>query len=170
MARGSGPSVVYLSHYQLLPEEGPSWCNELMAGICSPSPLVPATVARMGRSRASGASKSVVEVIRDLVNVVQPVKHMDETGLRVKRADPMAARRRSSSRAAPSTGSRPGAAACSMASPASSCTTDWHRAYWSSSARRGRYCVRCNAQSPSSTLQASSIEIDEGRLGQRKHA
>ena len=39
--------------------------------------LVPATVARMGRSRARR-----LEVIRDLVKSA-PVKHMDETGLRV---------------------------------------------------------------------------------------
>ena len=43
-----------------------------------------------------------------------------------RRADPMAARRLEC-RAEPSTGSRPGAAACSMASPASSCTTTGSR-------------------------------------------
>ena len=69
--------VVYLSHYQLLPEDR---LAELMADLFAVA-LVPATVARMGRSRAR-RFEGVVEVIRDLVKSA-PVKHMDETGLRV---------------------------------------------------------------------------------------
>ena len=53
---------------------------ELMADLFAVA-LVPATVARMGRSRAR-RFEGVVEVIRDLVKSA-PVKHMDETGLRV---------------------------------------------------------------------------------------
>ena len=72
-----GAMVVYLSHYQLLPEDR---LAELMADLFAVA-LVPATVARMGRSRAR-RFEGVVEVIRDLVKSA-PVKHMDETGLRV---------------------------------------------------------------------------------------
>ena len=72
-----GAMVVYLSHYQLLPEDR---LAELMADMFAVA-LVPATVARMGRSRAR-RFEGVVEVIRDLVKSA-PVKHMDETGLRV---------------------------------------------------------------------------------------
>ena len=72
-----GAMVVYLSHDQLLPEDR---LAELMADLFAVA-LVPATVARMGRSRAR-RFEGVVEVIRDLVKSA-PVKHMDETGLRV---------------------------------------------------------------------------------------
>ena len=74
--------VVYLrSHYQLLPEDR---LAELMADLFAVA-LVPATVARMGRSRA-----------RRFEGVVDPrlgeigAGHMDETASG-RRADPMAA-------------------------------------------------------------------------------
>jgi transposase len=69
--------VVYLQHYQLLPEDR---LAELLGDLFGVS-LVPATIARMGRSHARHL-QGIVATIRELVKSA-PVKHMDETGLRV---------------------------------------------------------------------------------------
>ena len=69
--------VVYLQHYQFVPEDRLAELMKDLFGVA----LVPATVARMSRSRAQRL-QGVVDVIRDLVKSA-PVKHMDETGLRV---------------------------------------------------------------------------------------
>ena len=82
-----GAMVVYLSHYQLLPEDR---LAELMADLFAVA-LVPATVARMGRSRAR-RFEGVVEVIRDLVKSAPGQAHGRDR-LAGRRADPMAARR-----------------------------------------------------------------------------
>ena len=72
--------VIYLLHYQLLPEDR---LAELMADLFGVR-LVAATIARMSRTCAARAT------VRDLV-AGAAVKHMDETGLPDRRQDPMAA-------------------------------------------------------------------------------
>ncbi len=72
-----GAMVVYLSHYQLLPEDR---LAELMGDLFGAG-LSAASIARMGRNKATSV-QGVVEVIRELVKSA-PVKHMDETGFRV---------------------------------------------------------------------------------------
>ena len=69
--------VVYLSHYQLLPEDR---LAELMKDLFG-AELSPASLARMGGNSAESV-QGVVDVIRELVKSA-PVKHMDETGLRI---------------------------------------------------------------------------------------
>jgi transposase len=69
--------VVYLAHYQLLPEDRLATLLKDLFGVG----LVPATIAGMSRSRARRL-QGVVEAIRELVKSA-PVKHMDETGFRV---------------------------------------------------------------------------------------
>jgi transposase len=69
--------VAYLAHYQLLPEDR---LAELMNDLFRVA-LVPATVARMGRSCVQRV-QGVVEAIGELVKSA-PVKHMDETGFRI---------------------------------------------------------------------------------------
>jgi len=69
--------VVYLQHYQLLPEDR---LAELMADLFGIK-LVAATIARMSRSCAARL-QGFVATVRDLV-AGAAVKHMDETGFRV---------------------------------------------------------------------------------------
>jgi transposase len=69
--------VVYLLHYQLLPEDR---LAEAMADLFGVK-LVAATIARMSRSCAARLQDSLA-VLRDLV-AGAAVKHMDETGLRI---------------------------------------------------------------------------------------
>jgi transposase len=76
--------VIYLLHYQLLPEDRSA---ELMADLFGVR-LVTATIARMSRNCA-GRLQDFVTTVRDLV-AGAAVKHMDETGFRVGGKDPMA--------------------------------------------------------------------------------
>ena len=69
--------VIYMLHYQLLPE---ARLAELMADLFGVK-LAAATIARMSRGCAERV-QGFVEVIRDLV-AGAAVKHMDETGFRV---------------------------------------------------------------------------------------
>ena len=69
--------VIYLLHYQLLPEDR---LAELMADLFGIK-LAAATIARMSRTCAARI-KDFVATVRDLV-AGAPVKHMDETGFRV---------------------------------------------------------------------------------------
>jgi transposase len=69
--------VVYLLHYQLLPEDR---LAELMADLFGVR-LVAATIARMGRNCAARL-QDFVATVRDLV-AGAAVKHMDETGFRI---------------------------------------------------------------------------------------
>jgi transposase len=69
--------VVYLLHYQLLPEDR---LAEAMADLFGPK-LAAATIARMSRNAAAGL-QDFIAVLRDRV-APAAVKHMDETGLRI---------------------------------------------------------------------------------------
>ena len=69
--------VVYLLHYQLLPEDR---LVELMADLFGVK-LAAGTIAAMSRNCA-GRLRGFVESLRDLV-AKAPVKHMDETGFRI---------------------------------------------------------------------------------------
>jgi transposase len=69
--------VIYLLHYQLLPEDR---LAELMADLFGIR-LVAATIARMSRTCAARL-QDFVTAVRDLV-AGAPVKHMDETGFRI---------------------------------------------------------------------------------------
>jgi transposase len=69
--------VIYLLHYQLLPEDR---LAELMADLFGVK-LAAATIARMSRTCAARV-KDFVIAVRDLV-AGAPVKHMDETGFRI---------------------------------------------------------------------------------------
>jgi transposase len=69
--------VLYLLHYQLLPEDR---LAELMADLFGVR-LVAATIARMSRT-GSARLQDFVTAVRDLV-AGAAVKHMDETGFRV---------------------------------------------------------------------------------------
>jgi transposase len=69
--------VIYLLHYQLLPEDR---LVELMADLFGVR-LVAATLARMSRACAARV-QNFFTTVRDLV-AGAPVKHMDETGFRV---------------------------------------------------------------------------------------
>jgi transposase len=69
--------VVYLLHYQLLPEDRLAEAMADLFGV----PLVAATIARMSRNCAAGL-QDFVAVLRDRV-AAAAVKHMDETGLRI---------------------------------------------------------------------------------------
>jgi len=69
--------VLYLLHYQLLPEDR---LVELMRDLFGVK-LVAATIARMSRSYAERLA-GFVEALRKLV-AGAPVKHMDETGFRI---------------------------------------------------------------------------------------
>lgn len=72
-----GAFVVYLLHYQLLPE---ARLVELMADLFGVK-LAAATIAGMSRACAK-TLKGFGETVRDLV-AGAPVKHMDETGFRI---------------------------------------------------------------------------------------
>jgi transposase len=69
--------VIYLLHYQLLPE---ARLAELMADLFGVK-LAAATIATMSRTCAERL-RSFAETVRDLV-AGAPVKHMDETGFRI---------------------------------------------------------------------------------------
>ena len=69
--------MVYLLHYQLLPEDR---LAELMADLFGVK-LAAATMARMSRTCAERL-RGFAETVRDLV-AGAPVKHMDETGFRI---------------------------------------------------------------------------------------
>jgi len=69
--------VVYLLHYQLLPEDR---LAELMADLFAIK-LATATIARMSRNSAARLH-DFVATVRDLV-AAAAVKHMDETGFRI---------------------------------------------------------------------------------------
>ena len=69
--------VLYLLHYQMLPEDR---LAELMRDVFGVK-LVAATIARMIRSYAEQLA-DFVEALRKLV-AGAPVKHMDETGFRI---------------------------------------------------------------------------------------
>jgi len=69
--------VVYLLHYQLLPEDR---LAQLMADLFGVK-LVPATIARMSQACAQ-RFRGFADAVRDLV-AGAPVKHMDETGFRI---------------------------------------------------------------------------------------
>ncbi len=69
--------VVYLLHYQLLPEDR---LAELMADLFGVK-LAAATIARMSRTCAERL-RGFAKTLRDLV-AGAPVKHMDETGFRI---------------------------------------------------------------------------------------
>jgi transposase len=70
--------VVYLAHYHFVPEDRLATLLKDLIGVG----LVPATIARMGRSQAQRL-QGFVEAIRELVKSA-PVKHMDETGFRIR--------------------------------------------------------------------------------------
>jgi transposase len=70
-------NVVYLAHYQLLPEDR---LAELMAELFGVK-LVPATIARISR-RCVGRFRQLVDLVCEQVKAA-PVKHLDETGFRV---------------------------------------------------------------------------------------
>jgi len=69
--------VVYLSHFQLLPEDR---LAELMAELFGVK-LAPATIARISRGCAA-RFRGLVDTIRERVKAAA-VKHMDETGFRI---------------------------------------------------------------------------------------
>ena len=69
--------VVYLLHFQLLPEDR---LAELMADLFGVA-LVPATIGRMSRGCAA-RFRGFVDAIRERVKAAA-VKHMDETGFRI---------------------------------------------------------------------------------------
>ena len=69
--------MVYLLHYQLLPEDR---LVELMADLFGVK-LAAGTIAAMSRNCA-GRLRGFVETLRDLI-AKAPVKHMDETGFRI---------------------------------------------------------------------------------------
>ena len=69
--------VVYLSHYQLLPEKRPA---ALMADLFGVH-LVTATIAGMSQACAA-RSQGFAAAVRDH-DAAAPVKHMDETGFRI---------------------------------------------------------------------------------------
>src|SRR3954447_7382985 len=69
--------VLYLLHYQLLPEKR---LAEAMADLFGVT-LVTATIARISRDAARGC-QSFADAVRDQV-AAAPVKHLDETGFRI---------------------------------------------------------------------------------------
>jgi transposase len=72
-----GAVVVYLLHFQLLPEQR---LIELLADLFGVS-LASGTIARLSRAYAARCS-GVVATLRDLV-AAAPLKHLDETGFRI---------------------------------------------------------------------------------------
>jgi transposase len=69
--------VLYLLHYQLLPEKRLAVLMADLFGV----PLVPATIARISQDCAERL-QSFAEAVRDRV-AAAPVKHLDETGFRI---------------------------------------------------------------------------------------
>jgi len=72
-----GAFVLYLLHYQLLPEKRLATLMADLFGV----PLVTATIARISQDCAQRL-QGFVEAVRDHV-AAAPVKHMDETGFRI---------------------------------------------------------------------------------------
>jgi transposase len=72
-----GALVLYLLHYQLLPEKRLAVLMADLFGV----PLVPATIARISQDCAERL-QSFAEAVRDRV-AAAPVKHLDETGFRI---------------------------------------------------------------------------------------
>ena len=72
-----GAFVLYLQHYQLLPEKRLAVLMADLFGV----PLVPATIARISQDCAERL-QSFAEAVRDRV-AAAPVKHLDETGFRI---------------------------------------------------------------------------------------
>src|SRR5271154_4689274 len=72
-----GAFVLYLLHYQLLPEKRLAVLMADLFGV----PLVPATIARISQDCAERL-QSFAEAVRDRV-AAAPVKHLDETGFRI---------------------------------------------------------------------------------------
>ena len=72
-----GAFVLYLLHYQLLPEKR---LMELMADLFGIK-LATATIARISQE-AAGRFRGFSEIVRDRV-ALAPVKHLDETGFRI---------------------------------------------------------------------------------------
>ncbi|MGH8312821.1 MAG: IS66 family transposase [Gammaproteobacteria bacterium] len=72
-----GAFVLYLLHYQLLPEKR---LAALMADLFGVH-LVPATIARISQGCA-GRFQGFAEAVRDRV-AAAPIKHLDETGFRI---------------------------------------------------------------------------------------
>ena len=70
--------VVYLLHYQLLPENR---LAEAMADLFGVR-LVAATIARMSRTCAE-RFQGFADAVRERVVKAAPVKHLDETGFRI---------------------------------------------------------------------------------------
>jgi transposase len=72
-----GAFVLYLLHYQLLPEKRLATLMADLFGV----PLVTATIARISQDCAT-RFQGFAEAVRDRV-VAAPVKHLDETGFRI---------------------------------------------------------------------------------------
>jgi transposase len=72
-----GAFVLYLLHYQLLPEKRLATLMADLFGV----PLVTATIARISQDCAA-RFQGFAEAVRDRV-VAAPVKHLDETGFRI---------------------------------------------------------------------------------------
>jgi transposase len=72
-----GAFVLYLLHYQLLPEKRLATLMADLFGV----PLVTATIARISQDCAT-RFQGFTEAVRDRV-VAVPVKHLDETGFRI---------------------------------------------------------------------------------------
>ena len=72
-----GAFVLYLLHYQLLPEKRLAVLMADLFGV----PLVPATIARISQDCAERL-QSFASAVRDRV-AAAPVKHLDETGFRI---------------------------------------------------------------------------------------
>jgi transposase len=111
--------VLYLLHYQLLPEKR---LARLMADLFGVT-LVAATITRISRDCATRCA-GFADAVREMV-AAAAVKHLDETGFRI------GGKTQWLHIASPLwltfTGSRPSAAACRRTSPASSCMTTGSR-------------------------------------------
>src|SRR3954462_1505597 len=106
--------VLYLLHYQLLPEKRLAMLMADLFGVT----LVAATIARISRDCAT-RYESFAGAVRDLVAAA--VKHMDDPASASAAGRSGCTSPRPSG--SPSTASRPSAAACWRTSPASSCMT-----------------------------------------------
>src|SRR5437868_3629479 len=106
-----GAFVLYLLHYQLLPEKRLAMLMADLFGVT----LVAATIARIRRDCA-GRYAGFADAVRELV-AAAALKHLDETGFRIGGKTQWL----HIASTLPSTGSRPSAAACWRTSPASSC-------------------------------------------------
>ena len=82
-----GAMVVYLLHGHFLPEDRLAEVMRDLFGVR----LVPATIARMSRCCADRFASFIDAVRKEVCRA--KVKHLDETGFRLGRQDPMAAHR-----------------------------------------------------------------------------